>query len=269
MTTNIFFKWLNRCNSRMGSTPGRKVILRLDNCSAHGNAENIPSLSNVNIFFLPPNTTSNIQPMDSRIIAALKKRYRHKQMERAVDLADENIKDIYNVDILTTMKWIKWIWEDLPAAVVRNFWTHTGELLRESSEDGAIGERVLDLEISNNIGVLVPGRARMSIADPLNPVGEDECLQEEDDVDMVADIIGSSMDETVEDEEGNEDLSVVGQLLSAQEQLRALASTKRIPEYLNLDSATVFQVLRKKTQGAVRSTILSKAKQSTIEQFFK
>ena len=131
----------------------------------------------------------------------------------------------------------------------------------------AVGEGVLDLEISNNISVLVTERVRMFVAGILNPVGEDECLQEEDDVGMVADIVGSLIGETVEDDEGNEDLVVV-QLPSAHEQLRALPSTKRILKYLNLDSATVLQVLRK-AQGAIRSTILSKAKQSTIDQCFK
>ena len=38
-------------------------------------------------------------------------------MERAVDLADENVKDIYKIDILTARKRIKGIWEDLHAAV--------------------------------------------------------------------------------------------------------------------------------------------------------
>ena len=140
-------------------------------------------------------------------------------MERAVDLADENIEDIYKVDILKAMKWIKRIWEDLPAAVIRNCWMHTGLFLRESSEDVAIGERVLDMEISNNIQILVPERASMSVADLLNLVGEDECPQGEDDVGMVVDIVGSSMGETVEDEEGTEYLSVVVQLPFAQEQL--------------------------------------------------
>ena len=137
----------------------------------------------------------------------------------------------------------------------------------ERSEDVAIGEGA-DLEITNNIRFLLPERVRMSVADLLNPVGEDLSLQEEDDVGIVADIVGSLMRETVEGDEGNEYLSVMVQLPSAQEQLRALASMKRILEYLNLDSVTVLQVLRK-AQGAVRSTILSKAKQSTIDQSFK
>ena len=170
--------------------------------------------------------------MDAGILSALRKRYRRKQMERTVDLADENIRDMYKIDILAALNWIKRIWEDLPAVFIRNCWTHTCSL-EDSSTDIAIGEEALDMKICNNIGVLVPERVPTSLADLLNPVGEDECLQEEDDAGMVADIVGSFMSDTVEEGEENKDHSVLSRLLSAQEQLRALASTKRIlaPEF--------------------------------------
>lgn len=67
------FQWLKRFNAVIPSTPGRKVGLLFDICSAHGTASNLPSLSNVEMIFLPPNTTSNIQPMDAGIIAAMEK----------------------------------------------------------------------------------------------------------------------------------------------------------------------------------------------------
>ena len=116
MTTDLFFKWLKRFNRLSGSTPGRKVVLLLYNCSAHGTVANLPSFSNVQIIFSPPNTTSKIQPMDASIIAAMKKWYRQKQIERAIDLADDNIKYIYKVDILTAM--IKSIWTELPDSII-------------------------------------------------------------------------------------------------------------------------------------------------------
>jgi len=43
------------------------------------------TLSNVQVLFLPPNTTSRIQPMDAGIIAAFKKRYRSFHLAHAVD----------------------------------------------------------------------------------------------------------------------------------------------------------------------------------------
>lgn len=77
-----------------------------------------------------------------------------------------------------------------------------------------------------SIGVTV--RVGMSVADLVSPVGEYDCLQGEYDIGMVGYIFRSSMDETVEDKEGNEYHSVVVQLPPAHEQLRAFASTKRM-----------------------------------------
>ncbi|CAG8742140.1 20895_t:CDS:2, partial [Cetraspora pellucida] len=42
------------------------IILLLDNTTSH-NSENIQNLSNVHIHFLPPNTTSQLQPIDQEI----------------------------------------------------------------------------------------------------------------------------------------------------------------------------------------------------------
>ena len=49
---------------------GRRVLLVVDNCPAH--PRNIEGLRNVELFFLPPNMTSKIQPCDVGIIRAFK-----------------------------------------------------------------------------------------------------------------------------------------------------------------------------------------------------
>eukprot|EP00171_Calliarthron_tuberculosum_P021816 IDg21816t1 len=75
---------------------------------AHGNATTLPSLSNVELVFLPPNTTSKLQPWDAGIIASMKVHYRRFQMERALDLAEEeSVLDIYKVEILSAMLALK------------------------------------------------------------------------------------------------------------------------------------------------------------------
>lgn len=51
----------------------RKILLLMDNASCH-QADNINELSNVRVHFLPPNTTSIIQPMDQGILYSLKVR---------------------------------------------------------------------------------------------------------------------------------------------------------------------------------------------------
>ena len=51
----------------------KKVLLLIDDAPSH----KIPSLQNVEIMTLPPNTTSVYQPLDAGIIAAFKKQYRY------------------------------------------------------------------------------------------------------------------------------------------------------------------------------------------------
>jgi len=60
MTRVLFFEWLERLDRYIGTTQGRKILLLIDNCSAHGNDSTIPRLKNVRVAFLPPNTTSKI-----------------------------------------------------------------------------------------------------------------------------------------------------------------------------------------------------------------
>lgn len=80
MTSVLFFDWLRRLSGYVTSSDiTRKVLLLLDNCSAHGSAQSLPFLDNVEVLFLPPNTTSRLQPLYAGIIAAIKARYRKSQ----------------------------------------------------------------------------------------------------------------------------------------------------------------------------------------------
>ena len=57
-----------------------KVLLLLDNCKSHGDAV-LLAHPNVEILFLPPNTTSLIQPMDQCVIATFKSYYLGKVLK--------------------------------------------------------------------------------------------------------------------------------------------------------------------------------------------
>lgn len=75
MTQGLFIDWIQRFNKYIECSPKRKMVLFFDNCSAHSTLTLLPSLSNVEVEFLPPNTLSLIQHMDASIIAALKAAY--------------------------------------------------------------------------------------------------------------------------------------------------------------------------------------------------
>lgn len=126
MTSMLFFDWLRRFDQHICKKPSRKVALLVDNCSAHGTSENLSASQQVTVVFLPPNTTSQIQPRDAGIIAAMKVQYRKIQMERALDLIDCNVKDVYKVDKLTGMRWMATIWKELSSETILNCWRHYG-----------------------------------------------------------------------------------------------------------------------------------------------
>ena len=76
MLTTLFQDWLCDFDRQVGQKHrGQRVLLLLDNCTSHklGSLD----LLNVDVHFLPPNTTSKIQPMDAGIIMSFKKHYRY------------------------------------------------------------------------------------------------------------------------------------------------------------------------------------------------
>ena len=64
---------------------GRKILLLVDNCPAHPEM----TLSNVKIVFLPPNTTSKLQPCDAGIIENLKRGYRRRFLRHLLHSMDD------------------------------------------------------------------------------------------------------------------------------------------------------------------------------------
>jgi hypothetical protein len=75
MLSTIFQEWLQEFDRQVGQRHGgQRILLLIDNCSSH-KIENL-ILSYVDVYFLPPNTTSKLQPLDAGIIMAFKKHYR-------------------------------------------------------------------------------------------------------------------------------------------------------------------------------------------------
>jgi hypothetical protein len=86
MTSQLFDQIMQKLNKRM-EKQNRKILVILDNCSAHPEVK----LNSINFLFLPPNTTSRLQPLDAGIIRSFKQRYRNKMLELIVQTIDSNI----------------------------------------------------------------------------------------------------------------------------------------------------------------------------------
>lgn len=79
MTATIMERFLIQLNKKM-VIQKRNILLFLDNASSHPNLK----LSNIQLVFLSPNTTSETQPLDQGIINAIKVQYRKRVLKRLI-----------------------------------------------------------------------------------------------------------------------------------------------------------------------------------------
>ena len=102
MTGEIMKTVLGKLNRRM-LNENRKILLFMDNADCH--PDNLLGiLSNIKICFLPPNTTSALQPLDLGIIKNFKLHY-HR-----------------SVNLLVAIRWIALTWSEVtPDTIVKCF----------------------------------------------------------------------------------------------------------------------------------------------------
>ena len=87
MTGRIFAKWIRDWSEQL-KRKNRKICLLVDNCTAHPTDVKV---DNIEIVFLPPNTTSVMQPLDMGIIQDMKAHYRSVLLEHIISILDAKI----------------------------------------------------------------------------------------------------------------------------------------------------------------------------------
>ncbi len=106
MTSAIFKDWFERCFvpevTAYLEAEGleNKVLLLLDNAPGHP-TDIAKDHSNIEVLFLPPNTTSLIQPMDQGVIRSFKANYLKAFMNKIAseDTEDDYLNSVKNFDI--------------------------------------------------------------------------------------------------------------------------------------------------------------------------
>lgn len=102
----ILLEWLRRFGRYTSSLTGLNCLILLYNCLPNGGCYTIPELPHLKVMFLPPNETSQVQPLDDEIIASIKAVYKSKLMTLVIDNIDVSAKNIYNIDVLMGLPWI-------------------------------------------------------------------------------------------------------------------------------------------------------------------
>lgn len=121
MTSDIFEKVLRKWDSQLRNNK-KKIILFIDNCPAHPKIEN---LTNIKLAFLPPNTTSVIQPIDQGIIKTLKSHYRKILVQKMMNDI-EKAAGSFSVNLLNAIEMITTAWARVTPETIKKCFLHAG-----------------------------------------------------------------------------------------------------------------------------------------------
>ena len=198
MTGELFTQWLKEWNACLVREK-RSILLLVDNCTAHPHVK----LSNIKLQFLPPNTTSVIQPMDQGVIKNLKTLYRKELIFMILRYIDEDLlnpnskaTDISSkISIMDAVNLLAKSWRAVRQTTIQNCFRHAGfqAVLTEVNDDVEDG----NFDASWSDISLVGG-------DEYNCIDDDvHCWEElRDDEDLTENIVARHR--RIDEEEGND-----------------------------------------------------------------
>jgi hypothetical protein len=208
MTAVLFQEWLRYFDGQMH---GRKVLLLLDNAPSH--IVTGVRLNNTTVKFLPPNTTSRLQPCDAGIIASFKAHYRRKFVRYLLEQFESG-SDLSKLSVLEAILFIRESWqEDVTPTTIANCFRHIN--IREEWEEVAVVIETVEeeREVRSAIGQdiqLLRYRHPMETDHFLNPEGENIIDGDFTDEEIVKLVCSSrETEESTEDEDDSSELPPV------------------------------------------------------------
>ncbi|GET51782.1 CENP-B homolog protein 2-like [Rhizophagus irregularis DAOM 181602=DAOM 197198] len=137
----------------------RNILLLVDNAPVHIINEDV-NLTNVVIHFLPPNTTSHLQPCDAEIINSFKAQYRKllvRNRIEAYEISQELNKESTSINIHDSIDFSVNAWNSVSQQTINNCWKYTGILpINEMDEIDKIEDQALhdEMELQDLINEL-------------------------------------------------------------------------------------------------------------------
>ena len=134
MLSGIWYEFLGKLNEDM-KAQGRHIALITDNAPTHPPPEKPPIeytgpkppvLDHITLFYLPPNTTAWLQPLDAGIIRSLKAGYRCRYVTHIVDFFERTGTAAPKLDVLQVIYMIAAAWDELPTSVIFHCWQKVG-----------------------------------------------------------------------------------------------------------------------------------------------
>ena len=218
MSTECFNDVMTMLNNHM-KKQGRHILMTMDNANVHETDDE--KFSNIKFFFLPPRTTSVLQPLDQGIIRSFKCRYRSKlcrkyfaAIERDTDNKTmQNMLNTLNVKIATDM--MRESWDSIPASLIKNCFIKAGFADKEEEcvvPDKEVEEETVPERLWENLRAASGAPDSMTFED--YATGDDDettskLLTQDDVVEMVNEHFAPS---AAEEEEEAEEVAEFGSL---------------------------------------------------------
>lgn len=183
MTSDIFEPEMKRFNEKM-KRQRRKVILFIDNATCHP----IVHLSNVKIVFLPPNTTSHLQPLDQGIIKAMKMHYRKLVLSKILrEHGSGNDVSKLNklVSILDAIYWISQSVKQIAASTVTKCFLRCG-FTQENVPDSIVTDETDHFDADDDVSLATLVRRWQSDVSSPEADSVDEYVNFDDNVECCA-----------------------------------------------------------------------------------
>ena len=97
----------------------------IDNCSAHPGLED--KLEVTKLVFFPPNTTSVLQPMDQRIIQAIKSQYRRRIVDKLLtSIGDDGHGDLPTITLQDAVSVVSSAWKSVSPETIDKWFRRAG-----------------------------------------------------------------------------------------------------------------------------------------------
>src|SRR6266542_2522258 len=155
----------------------QNILLLIDNASTHA-LYGTTYLTNITIKYLPPNTTSHLQPCDQGIINSFKSQYQKLYLRNRIKAFDKfrefGIEPV-KIDINKCIKYVAYAWNNVTRATIEHFWTKE-DILPNNDDENYVNTELedhnanIELEIQRlkeleEVQVLIN---KLSFEDPLD-----------------------------------------------------------------------------------------------------
>ena len=131
MTANILVSVLTKRNRKL-SSKGRNIILLMDNVGCQPGDAVKDRFSNIKVIFLPPNTTSKLQPLDLSTIQNFKVKYCTLflcfVLSRLMLAVKPPKSPNHALSILHSIRWVAQVWVAVSPETIRRCFRKAGIL---------------------------------------------------------------------------------------------------------------------------------------------